>query len=197
MQHLRVAIVGCGKIADAHVEEIRKQANVELVGVCDRELLMAEQLSLRYGLPRHFSDFQTMLSELRPDVVHITTSPQSHLDLARSATSAGAHVFVEKPLTPDYPNSQALIDSVSEVQKKLTIGYSYYLDPISVALRKMISAGVLGELVHLESFLGYNLSGPFGTVLLNDGGHWVHQLPGKLVQNSLDHLLIKVVEFVP
>ena len=81
---LRVAIVGCGKIADAHVEEVGKIAGARVAAVCDRELLMAEQLAVRYGVASHYDDFARLLDEIRPDVVHITTPPQSHLALARS-----------------------------------------------------------------------------------------------------------------
>jgi hypothetical protein len=49
----------------------------------------------------------------------------------------------------------------------------------------------------VESFLGYNLSGQFGKALLSDSSHWVHQLPGKLFQNNIDHMLNKVAEFIP
>jgi predicted dehydrogenase len=45
---LRVAIVGCGKIADAHAEQIRRIKGCEIVGVCDREELMARQLAERF-----------------------------------------------------------------------------------------------------------------------------------------------------
>ena len=49
---LKVAVVGCGKIADGHVEEIQKLGDAaRVVAVVDRELLMAEQLASRYGLP--------------------------------------------------------------------------------------------------------------------------------------------------
>ena len=42
---LNIAIVGCGKIADDHAEQIQRIEGCEMVGVCDRELLMARQLS--------------------------------------------------------------------------------------------------------------------------------------------------------
>ena len=45
---LNVAIVGCGKIADDHAEQIQRIKNCQIVGVCDRELLMARQLYLRF-----------------------------------------------------------------------------------------------------------------------------------------------------
>jgi predicted dehydrogenase len=81
--------------------------------------------------------------------------------------------------------------------KRLTVGYSYHFDPPALAMRQLLAEGVLGELVHLESYYGYNLSGPFGSALLADAGHWVHRLPGQLLQNNLDHLLDKLAEFLP
>ena len=48
---LKVAIVGCGKVADQHVEEIAKLPQLaRVVGVCDLEPLMAEQLASRFSI---------------------------------------------------------------------------------------------------------------------------------------------------
>ncbi len=55
---------------------------------------------------------------------------------------------------------------------------------------------VLGEAVHVESVLGYSLSGQFGSCVFADRNHWVHRLPGKLAHNVIDHLLNKIAEFV-
>ena len=83
---LKVAIVGCGKIADGHVEELQKLSpTVKLVAVCDLEPLMAEQLATRYGIPRHYADFDKLLEVEKPDVVHVTTPPMVHKPLALRA----------------------------------------------------------------------------------------------------------------
>jgi predicted dehydrogenase len=195
---LKVAIVGCGKIADGHIEEIQKMpATARVVAVADLELLMAEQIATRYGIGAFYDDIDRLLATERPDVVHITTPPQSHLFLAMKAVDAGAHVYVEKPLTLTYPDSKRLVDYVRRAGKKVTIGYSYYFDPPMMTLREMVAQGALGEAVHVEAALGYNLAGPFGKAILGDGNHWVHKLPGKLIQNNLDHILYKLPEFLP
>lgn len=195
---LSVAIVGCGKIADGHVEEIQKlDRQARVVAVCDLELLMAEQLATRHGVPAFYDDLDRMLDRERPDVVHITTPPQSHLALARRAIDKGAHVYVEKPLTMSYADSRALVEHATRAGKKLTIGYSYYFDPPLAELRELFARGEMGEPVHAESFLGYSLAGPFGKALLGDASHWVHGLPGKLFHNNLDHLLYKLPELLP
>jgi len=89
-----------------------------------------------------------------------------------------------------------LIRLVEEAGKKLTIGYAYMFDPAVLALRKLVQHGVLGEPVHIESYFGYNLAGPYGAAILGSPNHWVHQLPGKLFQNNIDHLLYNVTEFI-
>jgi len=193
---LRVALVGCGKAAENHIREIRKLSGASLVAVCDIEPLMAEQLAVRYRIQKHFSDMDAMLETERPDVVHIATPPQSHLALAVKALDAGCHVLVEKPLTLCYGDSQKLVAHAVSRERKLTIGYNYYFDPIARTMRKLFAEGVLGRPVHIESFLGYDLSGSFGACVFANSEHWVHRLPGKLVHNVIDHLLNKVAEFM-
>ena len=80
---LKVAIAGCGKIADAHAAQIQRIPGCKTVGVCDREPLMARQLADRFLIKDCYTDLRTLLAEAQPDVVHITTPPESHFDLAK------------------------------------------------------------------------------------------------------------------
>lgn len=194
---LKVAIVGCGKIADAHVEEVAKIAGAEVVAVCDREALMAEQLAARYGVARHFADFAALLDETRPDVVHITTPPQSHASLSLEAIDAGSHVYVEKPFAMTRAESQRIIAHAQRARRMVTVGHSFAFDPLTIEVRRLRDEGFLGDTVHVESHLGYNLSGAFGAALMGDRAHWVHGLPGKLFQNNIDHVLHKIEDFIP
>ncbi len=196
-EKLKTVIVGCGQIADGHISEVQKLEQAEVVALCDRELLMAKQAGARYGISSCYDDFEQMLEQHRPDVVHITTPPQAHLQLATMAIDAGCHVYVEKPFTPTYAETEKLIEHAEKRQRKLTIGHIYYFDPPALRIRELVEQGVLGEPIHVESFYGYNLAGPFGRAILGNGTHWVHRLPGKLFQNNIDHLLNKVTEFVP
>src|ERR1700730_15855248 len=95
---LCVGIVGCGKIADGHIEEIQKLDCARVVAVCDLEPILAEQLAIRYSVPHWGSDFDRILAENRLDVIHIATPPHSHLVLAQKSADAGCHFFLEKPL---------------------------------------------------------------------------------------------------
>jgi predicted dehydrogenase len=193
---LKVALVGCGKAADMHISGIQRLNTARIVAVCDLEPLMAAQLAARYGIANCYNDFDELLAIEKPDVLHITTPPHSHLSLAMSAIDAGCHLVVEKPLALDSCEAAQLIAHAERHSRKLTVGYTYYFDPVARMLRRLVRAEVMGETVHLESFLGYDLNGPFGSPILADRDHWVHRLPGKLFQNLLDHLLNKITEFL-
>lgn len=194
---LDTVLVGCGKAGESHVREIQKLGRARLLAVCDSEPLMAEQLAARLGVPRFYSDFEVMLERERPQLVHVTTPPQSHLALATHALDVGCHVLVEKPLTLTHADAVTMLEHATRCNRLLTIGYGFYFDPISRTMRRLIADGVLGDPVHVESFMGYSLEGQFGAPVVSDSGHWVHELPGKLLHNVIDHILNKVTEFVP
>jgi predicted dehydrogenase len=194
---LRVALIGCGKAADMHLSGILRVGTARIVAICDAEPLMAQQLASRFGVAQWYGDVGRLLAIEKPDVVHIATPPTTHFSLALRAIDAGCHVLVEKPLTVDTSQTRRLIAHAESLSKKLTIGYTYYFDPVARILRKMVQQGQLGAVVHMESVFGYDLQGPFGSTILKDPQHWVHVLPGKLFFNLLDHPLIKITEFLP
>jgi len=194
--NLRIAIVGSGKIADAHVEEIRKIPSVQLAAVCDLEPIMAEQLATRYAVPHWYCDVARMLETEKPDVLHITTPPQSHLSLAKQAVAAGCHVFIEKPVAPRHCDVEAIVAATVAAGRKLAVNYWPNFETPAISLRALFETGVLGNPVHVESHYGYDLAGEYGAALKRDPDHWVHRLPGKLFQNVLDHVLNKITPFV-
>ncbi|MEY2687370.1 MAG: hypothetical protein RL375_1568, partial [Pseudomonadota bacterium] len=196
MNLLKVAIIGCGKIADGHVEQIRATGRGEVVAVCDREPLMAEQLAVRLGIPGQYTDAAKMLAETRPDVVHIATPPDSHLMLARLCFDAGCHVFMEKPFALTEAQSREIVDLATRAGKQVGVNYLYNYEVPGLALEPIIAKGELGEIVHLDTSYGYNLAGDYGLAVMTDPNHWVHRLPGKLFHNVLDHVLAKVVPFL-
>src|SRR5437016_1155874 len=121
---MRVAIVGCGKIADQHVHAIRRIDDCIIVGLCDRELLMARQLGERFGINACFTDLQELLETTTPDVVHITTPPQSHYSLAKQCLESGSHVYLEKPFTITAREAESLIRMAERRNLKVPAGHN-------------------------------------------------------------------------
>lgn len=195
---LKVAIVGCGKIADSHASHIRWMEGCEIVGVCDREPLMAKQLFERFPIKRYYTDLNELLSEARPDVVHITTSPESHFDIARICLEQSCHVYVEKPFTVYADQAQQLVELAEKKGLKLTVGHNEQFTHVARRMRALIEKGYLGgRPVHMESYFGYDLGDPsYAHALLGDKDHWVRRLPGQLLQNVISHGISRIAEFL-
>jgi len=195
---LKVGIVGCGKIADAHAGQIGRIEGCEIVGVCDRELLMARQLWERFPIQHYFSDVTELLQEAKPDVVHITTSPESHFDLARICLESGCHVYVEKPFTLFEEDARTLIALAQKKGLKITAGHDDQFTHVARRMRALVDSGFLGgRPLHMESDYFYEL-GPtaYAGALLGDKKHWVRQLPGKLLQNVISHGIARIAEYM-
>jgi len=195
---LKVAIVGCGKIADAHASQIHRIKGCEIVGVCDREGLMAKQLYERFPVKRYFSDLTQLLSEAQPDVVHITPPPDSHFDIARACLERGCHVYVEKPITLHAEEAQVLVVLANKKGLKLTVGHDDQFSHAARRMRTLVHSGYLGGIpVHMESYYCYDLGDSgYARALLGNKQHWVRGLPGGLLHNIISHGIARIAEFL-
>jgi predicted dehydrogenase len=195
---LKAAIVGCGRVADSHASEMLRIKGCEIVGVCDQEPLMARQLYERYPIGKCFSELSELLSATKPDVVHITTPPQSHFGIAKMCLEWGCHVYVEKPFTVNEENARTLIALANEKGLNITVGHDFQFCPSARRMRSLVQSGYLGGgPLHMESYYCYEFakSGYSGAILA-DKGHWVRKLPGQLLQNNISHGIARIAEFM-
>jgi predicted dehydrogenase len=197
MPGLKVAIVGCGKIADSHMAQLQRIPGCQVVGVSDREPLMAKQLSERFHIECHFGDVSEMLAACQPDVVHITTPPQSHLELGKICLNAGCHVYIEKPFALCTRDAEELIQLADRKARKLTVGHDLQFSHVARQMRSLVREGYLGGApVHMESYYCYDLSDPrYAKAFLGDKDHWVRRLPGKLLHNIISHGVARIAEY--
>ena len=195
---MKVGIIGCGKIADDHAAQIQRIPGCEIVGVCDREELMAKQFHERFNVKCYFSDVKELLSQVHPDVIHITTPPQSHFDLGKTCLDAGCHVYIEKPFTLNTAEAEALIKVAMEKNLKITAGHCDQFTHAARRMRELIQNGYLGgSPVHMESYLCYDFGNEsYAKALFGDETHWVRKLPGKLLQNVISHGIAKIAEYL-
>ena len=159
---------------------------------------MAGQLAERFRVPESYADLGEMLHTARPDVVHITTPPQSHFSLAKQCLEFGCHVYLEKPFVINAVEAEALIELAQNRGLKITAGHNYQFTLEMLEMRRLAEEGFLGgRPVHLESYWSYNLGdlsyvGP----VLGNRSHWVRQLPGQLFHNIISHGIAKLSEFL-
>jgi predicted dehydrogenase len=196
---LKAAIVGCGKIADAHASAISMIPDSEIVAVCDREELMAKQLFERFKIGAYFHDLVKMLERSKPNVVHITTPPQSHFEIGRICLESGCHVYIEKPFTLNSGEAERLIELANQKGLRLTVGTDEQYTHVAVNMRKLIADGYIGgPPIHMEVHYGYDLGdGHYAKSFLGNNSHWLRSLPGQLMHNLISHGIARIAEYLP
>jgi predicted dehydrogenase len=198
MKLLKVAIVGCGRIAYPQAAQIRSLPQCEIVGVCNRSLESARKFCAKYSIRDSFTELAELIEKVKPDVVHITTPPESHFPLAKFCIEQGCHVYIEKPITINSVQVLELIELANSKRIKMTVGHNNQFSPVARRMRSVIQAGYLGGApVHMESTYGYDLGDSrFAAAFLTDQNHWVRKLPGKLLQNVISHGIARIAEFL-
>jgi predicted dehydrogenase len=128
-----------------------------------------------------FDNVQQLLKEARPDVVHITTPPQSHFSLSSECLRAGCHVYVEKPFSIDLDEAKKMVALAESLGLRITAGHNYQFNPEMVRMRDLVRSGSLGgKPVHIESIFSYDLG----------DASYVNAL-----QNVISHGIAKIAEF--
>jgi len=159
---------------------------------------MAQQLADRFKIPGIFSNGQEMLKAVSPDVVHITTPPQSHYTVARECLEAGSHVYLEKPFTVNAKEAESLIELAERKKVKITAGHNLQFTSEMLEMRRLVKSGFLGgKPIHAEGYFSYDLGDKnYAGALLGNRQHWVRQLPGQLLHNIISHGVARLAEFL-
>ena len=108
MGKMKSVLIGCGAIAREHLAALSELDNVHVAAVCDLSPARAEATAERFGIQKWYTNFETLLTENKPDLVHITTPPSSHFLIAQRCLADGLNVLCEKPITVDYQEFRKL-----------------------------------------------------------------------------------------
>lgn len=160
MSKLRVAVIGCGAIAQRrHIPEYAENEHVELVAFSDPNLERAEEMAKRYG-GKAFKDHDELLKEIKPDAVSVCTPNVTHAPISIAAAKAGAHVLVEKPMTTSDEEAEQMIQAAKEAGVILMVGHNQRFMPPHVKAKEILQSGKLGKVISFRTSFGH--PGPEG-----------------------------------
>lgn len=128
---LRALVVGCGHMGASHAQAYHNLSDdFEIVGLVSRGAESRGKLNVRLGGGlAEFSDYAAALTATQPDVVCISTYPDTHAAYAMAALEAGAHVFLEKPLAVTVAEAEAVVARAHELNRKVMVGYILQVHP--------------------------------------------------------------------
>jgi UDP-N-acetyl-2-amino-2-deoxyglucuronate dehydrogenase len=174
MNKLKFAIIGCGRIAERHAEQIGRLAI--LSAVCDIVESKANNLGRKYNSNIYFNIDDLLQKEEGIDVVSICSPNGLHAEHSIKALRKGFHVLCEKPMAINVFDCGEMIKEAERANKRLFIVKQNRYNPPVQAIKKVIDEGRLGKIysVQLNCFWNrnneyYSQSDWKGTKLL-DGG---------------------------
>lgn len=193
---MKIALVGCGLIARTHASILKKRVVGAQLIFCDRNEDKARGFASQFSNLSHaYTDLELLLDREAPEAVHILTQPVSHVQIAKASLEAGAHVYVEKPLTNSLGELESLLKIADSKQRILYPGYSTLGYPVVQRAKALIQSGRLGSLISVHS--DFNVGPRLGKIPYGRPNHWAYSLDGGILQNVIDHpmsLLADVIE---
>lgn len=150
---LRIAIIGTGGIADAHIEGyLTFPEGCEITALADVVPGKAAQKAEAFGLTaaEAFDDPLAMIASGRVDLVSIATPPSTHASLAIAALDAGIHVLVEKPMAPSLEECDAMLAAQERSGAVLSVvAQNRFRDDLAT-LKEVVDSGLLGSISHVR-----------------------------------------------
>jgi predicted dehydrogenase len=129
-----------------------------------------------------------MLAELEPDVVHVTTPPAAHFQIATDALAAGAHVIVEKPMVAVPGQLDELLDEAERLKRLAIENYNYAFNPQVREVQRLVAGGELGQLTHVEIDMAVDILAEGSPFADRNRPHPVLAMPGGAIADFLPHL---------
>ena len=144
---VRVAVVGCGYIAQAeHIPCLLVAQGCELAAIVEPRPRTRAALAERLGVPG-FATMAELLSEGPAiDAVDICATPIAHAPLIEAAAAAGKDILVEKPLCHSPSEGRAIVESVERHGVRLMVGYMRRFDDVVLEAKRLLDAGHIGRL---------------------------------------------------
>jgi len=144
---LRVAVIGAGLGSGPHFKSLHDLADmVQVVWVHARDATRLAAAQLPHDATRT-TRLEDILQDASVQAVLVLTPPNTHLALVQQLARAGKHVLVEKPLEIDLARAQRLVDVCESQGVWLAVMLQHRLRPAATALRALLNAGELGQLV--------------------------------------------------
>lgn len=212
----RVAIVGCGKISQVHVQALEAMEEVELCAFVDCRPERAQRLAAQYGKGNAgvYMSLEDMLKAEQPQVVHICTPHYLHVPMAVEVLGCGGSVFMEKPQAISEQQLTQLEQAAKRSAGRLGICFQNRYNASTRKVDELLRGKSLGNIRGARAFVTWNRNAAYyqdsdwrgswdtegGGVLINQSIHTLDLLlrwlgePNAVEASMANHHLQGVIE---
>ena len=152
---MKALVLGCGSIGMRHIGHLLQIGVTDVQGA-DPDPEKCRQAKELHGVIMSTDPEKALGSG--PDIVLVCTPAHTHVDLAMKALEAGAHVFIEKPLSTGIAGTETLVRAAQNSGKTVQVGYNLRFHPAMRTMKKISQSGHLGKVHMAHAEFGLYLS---------------------------------------
>lgn len=182
---MKYALIGCGRIATNHIKAALNN-QIEIIAVCDVNPEHMESLLTKHELQqeetiKRYTDYKTMVEEVKPALVSIATESGIHAEIALYCIDHGIHVIIEKPMAMNMADANEIIRRSEEKCVKVSACHQNRFNIAVQEMRQALEAGRFGALSHGSIHVRWNRNqnyytqAPWRGTWAQDGGALMNQ----------------------
>lgn len=184
----KVAIIGAGFIASAHVNALIKRRDVKLTVVVDPSVTAAAALAASAGGSETCSSVEELIKTQKPDAAHVLTPPNLHGRIATQLLEAGVDVLVEKPMAATGDECRAMLDAAAHSGAALRVNHNFIHHPAYARALQKISSGRCGPARRVQM----RYAAPLRQMTARQFGRWMFNSPANLLLEQAVHPLSQI-----
>jgi predicted dehydrogenase len=162
---LKVALIGAGWYGKSDLFRLIQIANVDVVALCDVDSMMLKEAGdlvatrQKSGkVPSLYKDYRELLKNHKPDITIIGTPDHWHALQAIAAMKAGSHLYLQKPISVDVIEGEAVVAAARKYKKMVQVGVQRRSTPHVIKAKKdIIDSGKIGKVSHAEVCCYYHM----------------------------------------
>jgi predicted dehydrogenase len=156
----RTALIGCGWWGGNILREAMASSACDVVALCDVDTRQMDRLfenveQLAGQQPKRYKDYRELLAAEKPEIAIVATPDHWHALPMIAAVQAGAHVYVEKPISHTINEGRAMVKAARDTGRVVQVGTHRRVSPHNVSGREFIRSGKLGKLGMVRCFVSY------------------------------------------
>lgn len=147
-----VALIGCGVIADFHLQGVLAQKDCVLYAICDNATDdRVERRRAKYNPLHTATDYRELVNDPNVDIAIVATPDNSHMEITSAFLKAGKQVLLEKPMALTAGECDEMRRVEKETGNRLMVGQVARYNPNFKKAKQLVDSGAIGELVFVES----------------------------------------------
>lgn len=162
-ENFKIAVAGCGGMANTWVEYVQNREDAEIVALVDVDQDNAREMAEKHHIsnPNFFKKLPEAIQETNPNLVFDVTPPEVHYEVVTTALESGCNVLGEKPMAASFDKAQKMVQTAADTGNMYAVMQNRrYLHDIR-AYRDLIAGGKIGKpsFITADFFIGAHFQG--------------------------------------